>query len=77
MERRDRSYFQKRAEAERDAAQRADHPEAVQAHYLLAGFYLNLIHNDGSIQTTALTCTQACPSKRNHNHMEGGHAAGR
>ena len=40
-----RSYFQARAEEEIEAAQSATHPEAVRAHYLLAGYYLDLVHN--------------------------------
>ena len=39
------SYFQARAEEEIEAAQSATHPEAVRAHYLLAGYYLDLVHN--------------------------------
>lgn len=35
------SYFYDRAEAELEAAQNADHPAAVRAHYLLAGHYLD------------------------------------
>jgi len=41
----ERSYFQRRAEEEIEAAQSASHPEAVRAHYLLAGYYLDLAHN--------------------------------
>ena len=40
-----RSYFQARAEEEIEAAQSASHPEAARAHYLLAGYYLDLVHN--------------------------------
>jgi hypothetical protein len=42
----DRRYFQHRAETEIALAQRATHPGAVRSHYLLAGFYLDLIHGD-------------------------------
>ncbi|MGK6356262.1 hypothetical protein ACMGDH_13690 [Sphingomonas sp. DT-207] len=35
------NYFYDRAEAELEAAQNADHPAAVRAHYLLAGHYLD------------------------------------
>ena len=38
-------YYRARAEDELAAAQGAKHPEAVKAHYLLAGFYLDLAHN--------------------------------
>jgi hypothetical protein len=41
----ERSYFHRRAEDEIEAAQAARHPEAVRAHYILAGFYLDLAFN--------------------------------
>ena len=41
----ERSYFQLRAEEEIGAAQSAEHPDAARAHYLLAGYYLDLVHN--------------------------------
>ena len=40
----DRAYFQTRAEAEIALAQHAGHPGAVRAHFLLAGYYLDLVH---------------------------------
>jgi hypothetical protein len=39
-------YFQQRAEAELELAQSAEHANAVRAHYVLAGHYLDLVHND-------------------------------
>jgi hypothetical protein len=45
MDTHERSYFQERAEAELSAAQGADHPEAVRAHYILAGYYLDFAFN--------------------------------
>ena len=39
-------YFQKRAEAELELAQSAEHANAVRAHYTLAGYYLDLVHNE-------------------------------
>jgi hypothetical protein len=39
-------YFQKRAEAELELAQCAEHMNAVRAHYTLAGYYLDLVHNE-------------------------------
>lgn len=42
----DRAYFQTRAEAEIELAQHAEHPDAVRSHYLLAGYYLDLVHCD-------------------------------
>lgn len=41
----ERSYFRERAEDELAAARAARHPEAARAHYLLAGYYLDLAHN--------------------------------
>jgi hypothetical protein len=42
----DVTYFQRRAEDEIEAAQRASHSKAVQAHYSLASAYLDRIHGD-------------------------------
>ena len=39
-------YFQQRAEAELQLAQAAEHANAVRAHYVMAGHYLDLVHND-------------------------------
>lgn len=41
----ERDYFRQRAEIEIEAAQIAEHPDAVRAHYLLAGYYLDLAYN--------------------------------
>ena len=41
----ERAYFRQRAEAEIEAAQAAGHPDAARAHYLLAGYYLDLAYN--------------------------------
>jgi hypothetical protein len=43
----DRAYYEERAEAELTAAAASGHPAAVRAHYLLAGFYLDLVHRPG------------------------------
>lgn len=48
MSRDEAVYFQKRAEEELEKAQRADHPGIVQAHYDLAGYYLDLLYGDGT-----------------------------
>jgi len=40
----DSTYYYARAEAEIQRAQSADHPEAVKAHYLLAGYYLDRVY---------------------------------
>jgi hypothetical protein len=41
-------YFIERAEAEIALAQRAEHPNAVAAHYQLAEIYLDRVYGDGS-----------------------------
>jgi len=38
-------YFEERAEQELRRAELADHPDAARAHYELAGYYLDLVHN--------------------------------
>lgn len=37
-------YLYRRAEQELEQAQRADHPAAAKAHYLLAGLYLDKVY---------------------------------
>ena len=44
----EKSYFQRRAEAEIALAQQAAHPDACRSHYLLAGYYLDIVHNEES-----------------------------
>jgi hypothetical protein len=44
----DRSYYRKRAEDELSKAREAATPEAGRAHFMLAGFYFDLVFNDGS-----------------------------
>ena len=41
----DRNYFERRAEAEIEAAQAASHAAVVRAHYEMASHYLDLVHN--------------------------------
>ena len=56
----ERLYFRERAEAEIRAAQAAGHPEAARAHYVLAGYYLDLSYNPDS---PALAIDdEACPA---------------
>ena len=43
------AYFEQRAEAEIEMAQRADHVRVVQAHYELANFYLERIHGETGV----------------------------
>lgn len=42
----DKEYYYKRAESELEMAQRTEVPEAVKAHYTLAGYYLDKVYND-------------------------------
>ena len=42
-----RDYYQQRAETELELAQTAEHANAVRAHYLLAGYYLDRVHGEG------------------------------
>jgi len=44
MSREELDYYERRAEAEIELAQRAQHARAVQAHYQMASAYLDLIH---------------------------------
>ena len=44
MDSADKDYFLERAEAELDLANAASHERAAQAHYYLAGFYLDRAH---------------------------------
>jgi hypothetical protein len=46
MSREELAYYESRAEAEIELAQRALHARAVQAHYQLASAYLDLIHGE-------------------------------
>jgi len=41
-------YFRERAEQEIRRAEFADHPDAARAHYELAGYYLDLVHNSAN-----------------------------
>ena len=47
MNKDDLAYFYRRAEAELELAQQAEHPAAVKAHYLLASHYLDSLHDAG------------------------------
>jgi hypothetical protein len=58
----DRNYFERRAEAEIALAQSAEHPGAVRSHYLLAGYYLDLVHSD---EPAAQPVTAAAPATGN------------
>lgn len=41
-------YFRERAEQEIRSAEFANHPDAARAHYELAGYYLDLVHNSAN-----------------------------
>lgn len=58
VRREDVQYFHDRAEQEILRAQKADHPAAVHAHYLLAGYYLDLVHNSPLAPTRPLNALQ-------------------
>lgn len=44
----DVEYYEARAEQELDWAQRAAHADAARAHFIIAGHYLDLVHNSPS-----------------------------
>ena len=46
MSREELDYYERRAEAEIELAQRAQHARAVQVHYELASAYLDRIHGE-------------------------------
>ncbi|HEY0148753.1 MAG TPA: hypothetical protein VGB70_07085 [Allosphingosinicella sp.] len=46
MSHEDLDYYERRAEAEIEAAQQARHQAVVQAHYELASAYLDRIHGE-------------------------------
>lgn len=47
----DKEYYYRRAESELEMAQRTEVPEAVKAHYTLAGYYLDKVYNDDATVT--------------------------
>jgi hypothetical protein len=55
-------YFQQRAEAELELAQTAEHANAVRAHYTMAGYYLDLVHNEEA-QAALSARSEAGPSR--------------
>jgi hypothetical protein len=54
----DVDYYEQRAEQEIALAQASAHPEAVRAHYLLAGFYLDMVHSSPACPPKPLTALQ-------------------
>jgi hypothetical protein len=49
----ERDYLLQRAEAELMLAEQAGHPSAARAHALLAGYYLDRIHNRADLAAEA------------------------
>lgn len=49
----DKEYYYQRAESELEMAQRTEVPEAVKAHYTLAGYYLDKVYNDAETDLAA------------------------
>lgn len=49
----DKEYYYQRAETELEMAQRTEVPEAVKAHYTLAGYYLDKVYNDAEVDLSA------------------------
>jgi hypothetical protein len=47
----DTTYFYARAETELELAQRATHPEAVRAHYIIANHYLDRCYGGSDAAT--------------------------
>ena len=58
----DKEYYYQRAESELEMAQRTEVPEAVKAHYTLAGYYLDKVYNDGEAASTDSMIGRAQPS---------------
>jgi hypothetical protein len=53
MTRDDILYYSRRAEAELTRAQRATHPAAVRAHYVIANHYLDRVYGSSLRSQTA------------------------
>jgi len=45
----DEKYYYERAETELELAQRATHPSAVRAHYIIANHYLDRCYGAGEV----------------------------
>ncbi|WP_342657624.1 hypothetical protein NPJ82_13125 [Sphingomonas sp. NY01] len=50
----DKDYFYQRAEAELQLAQRATHPAAVRAHYIIANHYLDRVYSHSVMSSPML-----------------------
>ena len=83
----DPDYFQKRAEAELELAQTAKHAAAVRAHYLMAGYYLDRIHNKdgpdedvssvGPIESESAALRRASEATQRHGELASDYIATR
>ncbi|WP_294246371.1 hypothetical protein [uncultured Sphingomonas sp.] len=49
----DENYFYQRAETELELAQKATHPAAVRAHYIIANHYLDRVYSQPDSALTA------------------------
>jgi len=47
----DEDYFYQRAETELELAQKATHPAAVRAHYIIANHYLDRVYSQPDANT--------------------------
>lgn len=80
MSRPDLAYFQTRAEAELELAQRASHPKAVRAHYLLAELYLDKVYGqpgDAEHSAPEPAPNRLVPTEMRARRGRGGRAARR
>ena len=84
----DPDYFQKRAEAELELAQAAKHAAAVRAHYLMAGYYLDRVHNkeaqdeertsgsgNGAMETESAALWRASEASQRHGELASDYIA--
>lgn len=46
----DKSYYLERAETQLELAQSSTHPDAVRAHYTLAGLYLDRVYGSSNVE---------------------------
>lgn len=61
MQHDDHTYFRSRAEAELAAAEHSAHPGDAQAHYLLAGCYLNRAYDSDTDSSVFLQLSPHSP----------------
>jgi hypothetical protein len=78
----DPDYFQKRAEAELELAQAAKHAAAVRAHYLMAGYYLDRVHNKDAqgnepVEAESAALRRASAASQRHGEIASDYIANR